>query len=113
MNEMNLKNIENNAELTNKLLVELIKNQKQNTNNMIKMFFATVVCMTVLLLGMIIGFFIYESQFETTSSDFEYQVEQEAESEDGNAINNFGGDVNYGSLETDDKGKGSDDNKIK
>ena len=96
MNEIKMEN-EQNIELTNKLLIEMIKNQKQNTNNMIKMFIVTVVSMTIIILGTVIGFLVYESQFETISSDYQYEVEQDAETDgDGNAINNFGGDFTYG-----------------
>ena len=96
MNEIKMEN-EQNIELTNKLLIEMIKNQKQNTSNMIKMFIVTVISMTIIILGTVIGFLVYESQFETISSDYQYEVEQDAETDgDGNAINNFGGDFTYG-----------------
>ena len=55
MNEIKMEN-EQNIELTNKLLIEMIKNQKQNTSNMIKMFIVTVISMTIIILGTVIGF---------------------------------------------------------
>ena len=96
MNDLKIEN-QQNIEVTNKLLLELIKNQKQNTSNMIKMFIVTVISMTVIILGTVIGFLIYESQFETISSDYQYEVEQDAATDgDGNVINNFGGDFTSG-----------------
>jgi len=100
MKELKDENIEN-IEVTNKLLLELIKSQKQNTSNMIKMFIVTVVSLSIIILGTVIGFLVYESQFETVASDYEYEVEQDAESNgSGDAVNNFGGDMYYGSGET-------------
>lgn len=53
------------VEATNKLLLQMVKNQKENNKNMIRVFIITMCCMTVLLVSMVIGFFVYESQFET------------------------------------------------
>ena len=53
------------VEATNKLLLQMVKNQKENNKNMIRVFIITMCCMTALLVSMVIGFFIYESQFET------------------------------------------------
>ena len=56
---------DNQVEATNKLLLQMVKNQKENNKNMIKVFIITMCCMTVLLVSMVIGFFVYESKFET------------------------------------------------
>lgn len=78
------------AELTNKLLLDLIRNQKNNASNMFRVFIITICCYTVILIAMIIGFFAYELQFETTD-EITQRVEQEV-SGDGSSINNVEGD---------------------
>lgn len=88
---------------TNKLLLEMVKNQKVNARNIIKVFIVTIGCYTIILLTIIICFFIYEGQFETIESDTQYQIEQEATSDNGgNAIVNNGGDIDYGESSTKD-----------
>lgn len=86
------KDLNTNMEATNKLLLEMVQNQKTNSTNLVKIFIITIVCYTVLLLSMVVGFFYYESQFET----FQTVTTQEADTNGGNAIINSGGDVNYG-----------------
>lgn len=83
--------------LTNKLLLEVVQNQKTNAKHLVRVFITTIVCYTVLLAVMVIGFFVYESQFETTEWEtFTVEQQQEATTDGGgNAIVN-GGDVNYG-----------------
>lgn len=92
--------LNSNMEITNKLLLEMVRNQKINSTNLVKIFIITIICYTVLLLSMVFGYFYYESQFET----FQTVTTQEADTNGGNAIINSGGDVNYG------KGEISDDN---
>lgn len=102
MKELKDENIEN-IEVTNKLLLELIKSQKQNTSNMIKMFIVTVVSLSVIILGTVIGFLVYESQFETVTSDYEYQYDQELNADNGSNAILSNGDLRYVSpSETDD-----------
>lgn len=55
-------------ELTNKLLLDMIKNQKKNMSNMCRMFVISTCCLTIIIVSMIIGFFVYESQFEVTEA---------------------------------------------
>lgn len=98
-------NKENNSVMdsTNKLLIEMVKNQKENARNLIKVFISTIVCYTVLLIAMVIGFFVYESQFEILDTAWDSSISQEAISDgSGNAIVNNGGDVNYGKSKSDD-----------
>lgn len=97
---------ESQMDSTNRLLLEMVRNQKQNAKNLIKVFVTTIICYTALLLGMVAGFFIYESQFETIEGETEYAVRQEAVSDNGgNAIVNNGGDVNYGESGTEGDGE--------
>lgn len=85
--------------LTNKLLLEVVQNQKTNAKHLVRVFITTIVCYTVLLAVMVIGFFVYESQFETT--EWQTITTQEADSEgDGIAIVNNNGDWSYGESES-------------
>ena len=92
---------------TNKLLLEMVRNQKQNTQNLVKIFIATIICYTLLLIGSVIGFFIYESQFETIDGEYEVITQNADSDNEGVAIVNNGGDVSYGEGESDDS-KGED-----
>ena len=77
-----------NTELTT-LLLEVIKNQKRNFKVLHRLLFTIVICYTIVLLGMVVGFFVYESQFNVTESvttEFTQEVDGE-----GNAINNITG----------------------
>lgn len=87
---------------TNKLLLEMVKNQKVNARNVIKVFIVTIGCYTAILLTIIICFFVYEGQYETIDSNYDYSVEQSAETDDGgSAIVNNGGELNYGESKSD------------
>ena len=98
--------IDENIEATNKLLLEIVKNQKDNIANMTKTFIISMICYTCLLIAMVIGFFVYENQFEVT--DWEKQVMQEVETDGSNdnvnAIINTG-EMHYGESETEKTGK--------
>ncbi len=77
-----------NTELTT-LLLEVIKNQKRNFKVLHRLLFTIVICYTIVLLGMVVGFFVYESQFNVTESvttEFTQEVDG-----DSNAINNITG----------------------
>lgn len=106
MGTFNSEDEKNNIQMdsTNKLLLEMVKNQKDNIKNLVKVFIATIICYTILLLGSVIGFFIYESQFETIDSNYDYSMDQNTEAEgEGDAIGiiNSNGDWSYGESETD------------
>lgn len=76
-------------EVTNKLLVDMVKNQKESSKSLFRVFIVTVCCFTVLLVSLIIGFFYYESQFEVTDK-VTTKIEQEASGSDS-SINNIEG----------------------
>lgn len=79
------------VEATNKLLLQMVKNQKENNKNMIRVFIITMCCMTVLLVSMVVGFFVYEGQFETElETTTETTITQEVSGEDS-TINNVEG----------------------
>lgn len=50
------------------LLLNMVDNQKLQMHNQTKTFIIVIVCYTILLLSMVIGFFIYDSQFEYTDT---------------------------------------------
>lgn len=83
---------------TNKLLLEMVKNQKQNIKNLIKVFTFIIICYTLLLISMVISFFVYESQFEVEETET-IRYEQEMDTDDGGdaiGIINNNGDWSYG-----------------
>lgn len=85
----------NDLEITNKLLFEMVKNLKQTNKNLTKAFVITVVCLSVVIIAGITGFFLYESQFEIaeqTTTQTELSLEQEASGEEAE-INNVLGNM--------------------
>ena len=81
----------NQVEATNKLLLQMVKNQKENNKNMVRVFVITMCCMTILLVSMVVGFFVYESKFETElETTTETTITQEVSGEDY-TINNVEG----------------------
>ena len=98
--------MDNNSELTNKLLMDLVKNQKANNKNLTKTFIAVVIGYTLILMTLIIGFFVYESQFEIEEkavTQTKLSLEQEASGEDAE-INNVMGNM-YKDNATHNEGK--------
>lgn len=77
-------------EATNRLLLDMVKNQKEYIRRMLKIFIITLVCYTLILISMIVGFFVYESQFETEAIETQTTITQEV-SGDGSDINNVDG----------------------
>lgn len=71
----------------NKLLLELIKNQKTATKNLITVFVVSICCYTALLIAMIVGFFWYESQFEHTEEIITETITQEVSGQDSEIDN--------------------------
>lgn len=81
-------------EATNRLLLDMVKNQKKSAKSMLTAFIVTICCYTAILISMVVGFFWYESQFETTETVTETVTEttitQEVSGEDS-TINNVEG----------------------
>lgn len=90
-NKFNERN-EGNMDVTNKLLLEMVRNQKENSKKLFKVFISTIIGYTILLVAMVIGFFVYESQFETLNGEYEYTYEQSVDGENSE-INNVTGNV--------------------
>lgn len=89
---------DNQYDATNRLLLEMVKNQKLNIKNLIRVFTFIMICYTALLITMVVGFFVYESQFEVQETET-IRYEQETDTgEGGNAIGiiNNNGDWSYG-----------------
>lgn len=94
----------NDLEITNKLLFEMVKNLKQTNKNLSKAFITTVVCLSIIIVVGIAGFFWYESQFEVTEqTQTELSLEQEASGEQAE-INNVLGNM-YKDNATHNEGK--------
>lgn len=86
-------NIENNdLEVTNKLLMEMVSNQRETMKSNSRIFITVIVCYTIILVSMVAGFFIYESQFDVLDSNLNYEYEQEVSGNDSE-INNVSGDM--------------------
>ena len=81
---------EKNSELVI-LLTEVIKNQKKNFKVLFNLFHVMMICYTIIVIGMIFGFFWYESQFDVNQSDvYTETITQEVDGENS-AINNVQG----------------------
>lgn len=48
-------------EVVNNLLLDMVKTQRENNKNMVKVFITSIICLTIILLCGIFGFFYYES----------------------------------------------------
>lgn len=93
--------LKDNIEITNKLLLDMVQNQKEANNNLAKTAIISSICFCLIIVSMIIGFFVYESQYETIDTVTD-EVSQEAETNgDGDIIMNNSGELNYGTSETD------------
>lgn len=81
------------SQAANALLLEMVRNQKSNMKNLLRVFIITVVCYTLLLATMVVGFFVYESQYEVTETvTTETTTTQEVSSENSE-INNVEGNM--------------------
>lgn len=95
--ESNITLLNENSEVINRLLIDMVNNQKENYKGFKKVFIVTVICLTFIIISMITGFFIYESQFETLQT----VTTQEADAQGGNAIINGSGEMYYGESTSD------------
>ena len=79
------------ANVTNELLLDMVKNQRKTMSDFVRVFVIVVICYTAILVSMIIGFFVYESQFETTETTTTTEtIVQEVDGENS-SINNIDG----------------------
>lgn len=92
MNELEQKTFDEMV-ATNKLLLQMNKNQKKANKSMMWVSISGFICLTAIIISMVIGFFVYESQFEiidTITTEETVTYEQEVSSENSN-INNVEG----------------------
>lgn len=96
------KELDENLTATNRLLLDMVQNQKGANNNLAKIIITVSVCFCAIIISMVIGFFWYESNFNIIEGEAESEISQEASnSGSGDIIMNDGGDLNYGTSETD------------
>ena len=81
------KEVNDNSEVVNRLLLDMNKSLKDGTKNLVKVFIITIICYTILLVAMVVGFFVYESQFEVVDGEYEYSYEQQVDGDSGSIIN--------------------------
>lgn len=81
------------SQAVNALLLEMARNQKNNIHNIIRVFVVTIICYTLLLITMVIGFFAYESQFEVTEQIVTKTTTTQEVSGENSEINNVQGDM--------------------
>lgn len=92
MNELEQKTFDEMV-ATNKLLLQMNKNQRKANKTMMWVSISGFICLTVIIISMIIGFIVYESQFEvvdTITTEETVTYEQEVSGENSN-INNVEG----------------------
>lgn len=77
----------------NELLLEMVKSQREAGRKNLKVFIATIVCYTLLLALMVVGFFVYESQFETTCTTETITTTTQEVSGEDSEINNVQGNM--------------------
>ena len=81
---------EKDLELANRVLLELSKNQKENNKSLLKVLIINIICCTLLVMTLVIGFFVYESQFDMANVVTTETVTQEGSGEESD-INNVEG----------------------
>lgn len=94
MNELEQKTFDE-LSTTNRLLLQMNKNQREANKNIMKVAIIGFISFALVLISMVIGFFVYESQFEyvdviTTTETTEKTYDQEVSGENSN-INNVEG----------------------
>lgn len=93
MNELEQKTFDEMV-ATNKLLLQMNKNQKKANKSMMWVSISGFICLTAIIISMIIGFVVFESQFEivdtVTDSYNTETITQEVSGENSN-INNVEG----------------------
>ena len=77
-------------EKVNSLLWEMVKNQKSNYKNLVRVFVVTFALYTVLFAFVVFMFFSFEKQFDYTTEATTETITQEISGE-GNSINNVEG----------------------
>lgn len=79
------------TQITNKLLIDMVKNQKESNRSLKEALIWVILGFTTIIITLIIGFVVYESQYETTEQT-QFSVDQEASGDDAE-INNVLGNM--------------------
>lgn len=93
MSNLNTEEALEQSQAMNQLLLEMVKTQKKNVKDLVRVFVITIVCYTILLLAMVGGFFWYESQFEVTEQVVTEETTTQEVSGEGSEINNVEGNM--------------------
>lgn len=89
MNELEQKTFDE-LSTTNRLLLQMNKNQREANKNIMKVAIIGFISFALVLISMVIGFFVYESQFEIQDEVTRKEITQEVSGENSN-INNVEG----------------------
>lgn len=81
------------SQAVNALLFEMVRNQRGNNKYVLRVFVITIICYTALLIAMVIGFFVYESQFEVTEQVVTEMTTTQEVSGENSEINNVQGNM--------------------
>ena len=81
------------SQAVNALLLEMVRNQRDNNKYVLRVFVITTICYTALLIAMVIGFFVYESQFEVTEQVVTETTTTQEVSGENSEINNVQGNM--------------------
>lgn len=81
------------SQAMNQLLLEMTKSQKENQKALIRILVVSMVCYTILLMTLIIGFFWYESQFEYVQETVTEETITQEVSGEKSEINNVEGNL--------------------
>lgn len=79
------------SQAVNAMLLEMVRNQRGNNKCVLKVFVITIICYTILLVVMVIGFFVHESQFEVTEQIVTETTTTQKVSGENSEINNVQG----------------------
>lgn len=81
------------SQAVNAMLLEMVRNQRGNNKCILKVFVITIICYTALLVTMVVGFFVYESQFEVTEQIVTETTTAQEVSGENSEINNVQGNM--------------------
>jgi hypothetical protein len=86
------------------LLVDLIQTQKKNYKAFVKVFVITISLYTLLLIFMVCGFYLYESQFDYAESyTLTEDIDQDVEGDNAIINNVDGNQYNDNAIHNEDK----------
>lgn len=86
------------------LLVDLVQTQKKNYKAFVKVFVITISLYTLLLIFMVCGFYLYESQFDYTESyTLTEDIDQDVEGDNAIINNVDGNQYNDNAIHNEDK----------